>query len=154
MRFSARTENELAEANLIPEGIYRFKVIEVADAISEAGNEMIKLTLEVTDHQNHKRILTDYLLEAMAFKLRHFCVATGLLKQYEAGELTAPQCFAHSGEVSIAIQKGKGEYRDRNVIKDYIEPQALHDHHSPVQAQNMGSTQNQGQQFTNDDIQF
>ena len=85
MKFTPKTEEQLLQ----PKGEYDFKIAHAEEKISSSGNEMIKL--EVTTYQQGRTVTTvfDYLLEAMMFKLIHFCRYTGLEEKYESGELTA-----------------------------------------------------------------
>jgi len=120
MRFTPKTEKELAEEGLLKPENYEFEVLEASDETSKSGNPMIKLKLNVFGKDGQTHHIFDYLLEAMAFKLRHFCDGAGILPKYEAGEVTAFDCKGKSGIVLISIQKDKdGVYPDKNVVKDY-----------------------------------
>lgn len=121
MNFSPKTAEELQLAELMPEGEYDFKVLSAEDAVSKKGNDMLKLKLAVYVGQREYHVF-DYLLEAMAFKLRHFCESTGLLDHYEDGTLTAGDCDGAAGIVAIEIEKPKegSKYGPKNVVSDYI----------------------------------
>jgi hypothetical protein len=129
MKFVPKTREELQQMNLLPDGVYTFEVIESVNTISKtSGNEMIKLTLKVWDHNGVERIITDYLIEAYLFKLLSFCEATNLLEKYNSGILLDTDCYGKIGKVYIVIKKGKpvpndpeGKmYPDSNSIKEYI----------------------------------
>jgi len=122
MRFTAKTEEQIAQGNLIPDGTYNFRVEAAQNKFSKNGNEMIELQLTIWDHENKQRVLTDYLVEAIEYKLRHFCTATGLLSVYEANELNDVQCVGKTGNVEIGRKKGKDDDRYWNVVKDYVAP--------------------------------
>lgn len=124
MKFSPKSQEELAHANLMSEGVYPFEIIEAEDKKSKSGNDMIQLKLKVWDKNGHERVIYDYLLEALHFKLRHFAESTGLLQKYEGGEFTSSDCLGKSGNAHIIIQKGRenaegGFYPDKNSVKDY-----------------------------------
>lgn len=126
MQFKPKTEKELAEANMIPDGDYAFEVLNAVAKPSRAGNDMIELTLRIFVGESSRQ-LNDYLMEKVAYKLFHFCAYTGLQKQYDAGTLTAEDCLGRSGFLSIGTQKGKPKddgsgdvWPDRNSVKDYI----------------------------------
>ncbi len=123
MNFTPKTEKEIQESNLIPDkSRCEFEVISAEDKQSAKGNDMIVLSLSIYQNGERKSNIFDYLLEAMAFKLRHFCQVTGLIEKYEDGELTADDCIGKMGGCLIGIQKHKtGAYPDKNVIKDYID---------------------------------
>jgi len=126
MRVTPMSEQELQESNLIPEGIYPFDVTDAKETYSKKGNEMIRLTIVVYDSANRKHVLDDFLLDAMPFKVRHFCEYTGLIDRYNAGELSSGDCYKKSGWAKISIETGRpkpdgGEYPPRNSVKDYCE---------------------------------
>lgn len=129
MRFTPKTEQEIQEANLLPEGKYDFEVIAAEEKQSAKGNDMIVVTIAIYQNGNRKTNVFDYLLESMAFKLRHFCQNTGLIEKYESGELTADDCIGKTGLCKIKIQKDKsGNYPDKNVIADYLDAGACSSH--------------------------
>lgn len=128
MRFDPRSEKDLeAEAlaarGLLPNGPCAFTVLDAVDKVSKAGNEMIVMTVEIVpnDPLLPVRNLTDYLLESMAFKLRHFCGATGLIGKYEHGTLEARDCIRKSGICMIGIEQDKDKkFPPKNRIADYV----------------------------------
>lgn len=93
-----------------------------ADKISKTGNEMIELKLNVFG-ENQEAHVFDYLLEKMAFKLRHFAEATGLIGEYERGELEALSCLNKMGYAKIGIDKGNGNFPPKNTVVDYLKPE-------------------------------
>jgi hypothetical protein len=125
MQFTPKTEQEVMAPLLLPAGLYEFKVVDAENCISKSGNDMIKLTLTVWAES--AVTIFDYLLEAMAHKLRHFCSATGLIAKYESGTLEDIDCVGKEGLLELIVQKGKQKddgsmYPDRNAIKDYEAP--------------------------------
>ena len=120
MRFEPKSSEELAMESLLPEGVYPFEVMQATDKISQAGNEMIELKLVVFGDGSTPHVF-DYLLEKLAYKLRHFAETTGLLAAYEAGELTAEMCLNREGYCKLAVEKKAG-YEPRNTVKDYVVP--------------------------------
>lgn len=121
MKFTPKTEKEIAEENLWPEGIYSFQVAKGEDAVSKSGNEMIVLKLNVYNDDGGYKIVDDYLLESMPFKLRHAAEAMGLLDYYENGELHGYLFEGKTGKVKLYVQKSKDpQYADKNAVKDYV----------------------------------
>ncbi len=121
MRFQPKSEESIQEERLMAAGEYDFEVNSAEDTTSKNGNEMIKLELRIWDDQGRERILTDFLLEKMAAKLRHFSDSAGILNQYEQGAMSASACERKQGRVKIAIEEDKtGQYPPKNVVKDYI----------------------------------
>lgn len=125
MRVTPRTDEEINMMNLLPEGIYSFQVIKAEEKISKSNNEMIVITLKVWDKDGRERLLTDYLLDSFAKKIKHFVKVTGLENKYELGSITAEDCLNKIGDVHVIIQKGNpkpegGFYSDKNSVNDYI----------------------------------
>lgn len=129
MKFTPKSKEELAADGLLPDGEYDFEIVSAEDAISKAGNEMIKLRLNIFDGGGRPHVMWDYLMASVAFKLRHCAEACGLTDQYDAGELDAIDFEGKTGRCKVNIQKDKsGQYPDRNGIKDYLvsnEPAAI-----------------------------
>lgn len=121
MKFQPKKDEELGAYGVLPAGTYDFVVSKAIDKVSKAGNEMIELELVVSSTEGAKSKVYDYLLEALSWKLKHFCASVGLLKQYEAGILTAERCKDLKGVCEITLQKDEsGIYHDKNVVKDYV----------------------------------
>ena len=121
MRFKPKTEQQIMDERLAPEGNYGFVVEKAEDTRSKSGNDMIKLELRVYRKDNSYFHVFDYLLEAMMFKLKHFCDATELSHKYEDGTLQARDCIGKRGYVKIIVQEDKtGQYEPKNAVKDYV----------------------------------
>ena len=120
MKFTPKSDAEINTFDLFPSGEYDFDVIKAFDETSKAGNDMIKLELDVYAANGKKTRVFDYLLENLAYKLKHFCESVGLVREYEEGRLSADMCKNRSGKCKLDIQKDKsGEYPDKNIVKDY-----------------------------------
>ena len=105
---------------VFPKGEYDFEVIKAIDEISKAGNPMIKLEIDIFAPDSCKSRVFDYLLESIAYKLKHFCEAVKLHNEYETGNITADMCSGRSGRCVISIKHDKtGEYPDKNEVRDY-----------------------------------
>jgi hypothetical protein len=83
---------------------------------------MIEVKLAVFRPNGSRAYVTDYLLEKMAYKLRHFSYAVGLGDAYEAGDINAEQCAGRSGRVALKIEEQDG-FEPKNVVRDYIVPE-------------------------------
>lgn len=124
MNFAAKTEKQLSEEGLMPEGIYPFDVMSAEAKKSKKGNDMIEMELRVYADDGREHKLLDWLMPVMGFKLFHFCAYTGLSRQYENGTLNAEDCIGKSGYVKIVIQPDKEKkFPDRNSVKDYVRPE-------------------------------
>jgi hypothetical protein len=131
MKFQPKTEKEIAEENLCPEGTYAFEVLKAIESKSKSsGADMITLKLRLFVGAEDTYLVDDYLIDSVAYKLFHFCAYTGLSHKYEAGSLTAEDCVGKTGFLKLGIQKGKkkddGTYwPDRNTVKDYVRNEGL-----------------------------
>lgn len=121
MRFEPKSETEVAAGQLLPPGTYDFEISAATEEVSKAGNDMIKLKLHVYTQDGGRTTIFDYLMEKIAYKLRHAAFACNLGDKYEAGMLEADDFVGRSGRVKLNIQKDKaGQYPDRNNIADYM----------------------------------
>lgn len=123
MKFDPKSEKDIAEAGLWPVGEYDFEVKDASEETSASGNDMIKLTLHVFNNDSERITVFDYLVhtEKAAYKVRHFAEATGMLAQYERGELSSDECVFKTGRCKLGIKKDKaGQYPDKNAVADYV----------------------------------
>lgn len=128
MKFTPRSESDIEqeqkermEANLWPKGsVCDFEVKDAEDTQSKAGNDMIKLTLQVFNDKGKSQFLFDYLLASMAYKLRHAAYACGIGSRYEAGDLSASDFIGKAGRLEIGVQAAKDGYGARNTVQDYV----------------------------------
>lgn len=122
MQFASKTEQQIQEESLIPAGEYDFTVQEAKEGQSKkSGKDMITLDMDIFVG-DRTRPMKDWLMESMAYKLRHFCYATGLGAKYEAGTLTAADCESKSGKLTLVIRDG--DRGKQNSVKDYVVPAA------------------------------
>lgn len=120
MNFVPRKEEELNTFEIFPKGEYDFTVVKADDGVSKVGNPMIKLALDIYAPNGKKSRVFDYLLESLAYKLKHFCDTVGLSQEYESGIIVSDMCINRTGRCTIGIQHDKtGEYSDKNVVRDY-----------------------------------
>jgi hypothetical protein len=144
------TPEQSKQGDLIPPGNYQFEVMEAKESMSKAGNDMIELKLKIFMPDGRERVIFDYLLEALEFKLAHFMECVGLFDKYTAGKVEAHDCWGKSGEVKIYIQKDKsGQYPDKSAVGDYL----LTDAQNAVK-QERKAAELPKNDFTNDEIPF
>jgi hypothetical protein len=128
MKFTPKSEADIqAEADkrgAWPPGIYDAEIVTAVDGVSKAGNDMITLTLSVFEPDTGApRTMFDWLVEAMAFKVRHCADAAGLTAEYEKGELLAWQLEAKAVKVKLGIDnftREDGTAGKRNKVLDYV----------------------------------
>ncbi len=121
MKFQPKSADEIAREKLLPAGDYSFVVSQATEKVSKTGNDMIEVLLRVFKDDGSFVLITDWLMEKMAHKLRHFCEATNLLEKYEQGTLEAHDLVEKTGKLKLVIQEDKtGAYDPKNSVKDYI----------------------------------
>jgi hypothetical protein len=121
MRFEAKSENDIRRESLVPAGEYGFEVLTSEDRISSRGSDMIYLKLIVYLPDGTQRHVRDWLIDKFAYKLRHFCEATGLIEHYNSGRLCSADCVGRSGRVKLGINEDKnGDYPPSNKVLDYV----------------------------------
>lgn len=122
MKFQPKSEKELAEANLWPNGNYAFEILESEEATDKNKNPMFKLKVKVFKDTGASQHIFDFVSPTwMEFKLRHLAEATGLLIDYENGELEDYQFVGKTGMCKVGVSKDKtGQYPDKNGVMDYV----------------------------------
>ena len=121
MKFEPKTEEEINTFSLCPEGEFSFEVLKAEEKMSKKGNPMIELILKIWDDNGEIHTVYDYLMEAIVYKLKHFCDSTGLKEKYDNGELTDFDCELKTGKVKIIHQKDRNDSsKVRASVKDYI----------------------------------
>lgn len=121
MKFEPKTDKQIAEMNLWPEGNYSFEILEGVDKQSKQLNDMIELKVKVFNDNGGFIFVKDYLLESMAYKLRHAAKVCDLVAQYDSGLLAGMDFAGKCGTLKLKIQKSKDPaYADKNVVGDYI----------------------------------
>lgn len=122
MQVTPKTEKEIYEANLLPNGWYPFTIGKAEEKLSKKGNEMIELNVKVYKEDSGFIFVRDFLMntEFGAFKLRHCAEACDLLEDYNAGKLNADDLESREGWAKIGVEKSKDEqFPDKNKIIDY-----------------------------------
>ena len=151
----SREEAEKKRSTLMPEGRYNARIVTAEEKVSNSGNDMIELEVEVYGPEG-KVIIRDWLLntDRMAWKLQHFAEACKLEKKYERGELTADDCEGQSCavEVTVETQKPTAKYpnpRPQNRITDYMAQEFAH-----VAPPSTGGKATTSEKIDDDDVPF
>jgi hypothetical protein len=138
---------------LLEPGLYSFEVIEAKSKTSKSGNPMIEMKVGVfPENPNAKpRVLFDYLMPSLAYKVLHFCRETGQPERYANGDLTADHCLGKSGVCYVRIKKDKeGKFPDKNEIGDY----GAREKSSKPKSEGVGATSKPANDLADDDIPF
>ena len=132
MQVTPKSEEQIEKESVFavwPEGIYNFEVVSASETVSKGGNEMIVLSMNIFNSQGESKAIKDYLLDAMAYKIRHACEACDLLSHYENGSIIAFDFEGKRGDLKLSIEKGKlkddgsgDKHPDKNSVKDYVKP--------------------------------
>ncbi len=136
MQYTPYTEAEIKSMNIMEEGIYDFKVIEVitqehynVPLRDKNGNEMAKVKLLIIDNNPFERTLFTYISgdKRFAYKLRHFAQTLGMISQYDGGTFRIEDSLGKTGKANIVVKRGtlkndgSGEvWPDRNDVKDFV----------------------------------
>lgn len=122
MKFTPKTDEQIQQDRLLPDGVYDFEVMSAEDATSKTGKDMIALTLRVFLPSGSAIQLKDWLLadDTMAWKLKKFCETIGMLEQYESGQFYAEDLDGRAGKVRIG-SKTDPEFGPQNRVVGYGE---------------------------------
>lgn len=122
MRVEPKTEAEIQAMNLRNPGEYDFLVVDAIEKRSSKGNDMVELKLQMEDSEGRQFTLFDYLvsIDSMAYKLRHFAETTGLIAEYEKGDMAAEYMQGRTGKCKVGTQPAKAPYPAKNIVTDYV----------------------------------
>lgn len=138
MRFTPKSEKEIAEEGLLPDGEYDFEIANAEEATSKAGNPMITLRLRVFGPDGEPHPVRDWILDDNHRKLRGLCEAVGLLARYEDGEVSDADLMGCTGRAKVVIRKDKnGQYPDQNGVAYYIKSADQHAAPAPTRKREM-----------------
>lgn len=124
MKFEPKTEKEVEEAGLWAAGEYDFEVVDAEDAQSKKGNDMIAMKLRIYNNDGNYKTVQDWLLESVAYKLRHFAYGTGLEVAYDAGTLNASDVRGATGRLKLIVKPAADGYPAKNSVADYLLPKS------------------------------
>lgn len=124
MKFTPKTEEEIGAANLLAGGDYDFEVAKAEEKTSQAGNDMIALTLHIEGDEGRRHTVFDYLVgsDASMYKVRGFAEAVGLLNEYNSGEMPASIMAGRTGRAQIGIDDKNKAYAPKNIVRAYHKP--------------------------------
>jgi len=128
MRFQSKTDEQLNDEAMLPEGEYDFTVDKAEERVSKKAKEqgatepdMIQVDLTIFSPRGDRKI-RDWVMEKLPWKLKHFAYAIGLGKEYEAGDLQPTSIVGRSGKLFLKKGKPNGDFAARNEVKDYVVP--------------------------------
>lgn len=128
MKHDKLTDEQIAEAGLLPEGIKDFTVQRALEKISSNGNPMFELTHEVHDNEGNVRTIRDWVMPSFAKKFKHLHDALGILNVYEKGETVPLDLEGKSGKLILKIgeprQNKDGIDVRYNQVDDYVKREA------------------------------
>lgn len=129
LTFEPKTEMQLNEMNLLPEGVYTWECVKAISKVSQAGNDMIEITLKIWGPDGKDHIVFDRLMPAMMYKLKHYFDSCGHPEIYQSGNVKSNDCEHKSGNLHLIIEKYIYKSKDENIkpversknsVKDYI----------------------------------
>jgi hypothetical protein len=127
----------------VPEGIYDFTVADANEKMSQSsGNDMIELQLIVKGPDGEEvKIFDNLVFSPKAFwKIDMFRVCTGdKLVAGQSVEFNAEDCLDRTGKCCVITDKFEG--RERNKVKEYLDPNAIDRPAVPQQTAKTGKPQ-------------
>lgn len=118
MKFTPKSEKELAEEKVIPAGEYDGEVIGAEETVSKtSGKPMIKVRVKV--HGPRKVIIDDYFVCDQYEKLLNLCTALGIPEKYHNGTLEPLDLHGKGCLVKVKIDPPKGDFPTKNSIRSY-----------------------------------
>lgn len=116
MRYDPKSE---VDNNLLPDGEYEAVVMVANEKVSQTGNEMIEIMLEVYRPDGGKSSAFDYLVSSAKtlWKVRQFCESAGI--DYMGGQLEADELVNLNVRVALVTEEQKG-YRPKNKVVEYL----------------------------------
>lgn len=126
--FTPLSDEQLENIGLIEDGTYDFEIVHSDRKISEKGNNMAALQINVLDTNGISHLIYDYLVFSNVplniRKVKHFCDAVGLEDHYKKGEIP-DKLDKLCGKVQIGIKESTpnsqgGLYPRKNIVIDYI----------------------------------
>ena len=104
-----------------PAGEYALRILEVQETQSKAGNDMLKVALEVADGPHENRRLWDYVVPSNNIgiaRLKNLCLACGLANVMSGSELEG-----HIVQAKVKIEPASNGYSESNKVVDYLPKQ-------------------------------
>ncbi len=126
MKTTPKTDQQLAEESMLPAGEYDFSVVSAVEKISRKSREagypdadMIEVSLTVFGPNGERRV-KDWLMDKVAYKIKHFAYAVGLGQDYENGGIDPHTLVGRCGKLILKQGKPNGDFAPRNEVKDYV----------------------------------
>lgn len=119
MQFKPQSEADIAAKSKPITGTFPATIHTAENCTSKKGVDMIKLDLTVYAG-DRKLEKSTYLHPAMEVLVFNACKHSGLLEEYQSGDLTAEMFENKDVMVKLGIEKGKDGYPDKSVIKDFM----------------------------------
>lgn len=105
----------------VKEGICSFLILNAEETKSKAGNQMIKLTVEITDKEGRYCIVFDYLVANAQWKIKNLCESIGEIETYESGEISADMLKNKYSECEVITEEDpSNQYPPKLKIKKYL----------------------------------
>lgn len=101
-----------------PAGVYTLRILEATETQSKAGNEMLKLALEVAEGEHENRRVWDYITPSNQYglaKLKGLCLSAGLMTVTGTADLEGQLVRA-----KIKIEPPQNGYDASNKVTEYL----------------------------------
>jgi len=110
-----------ADQKLIPDGDYDAVIVNAEETKSQAGNDMLKLTVRVYAKGEESLVFDRIVFPSFTWKLKTIAQALGMMPAFESGSLETRELIERNIKVSVKTRKDEtGKYGDQNVIARYL----------------------------------
>lgn len=127
MEFTPKTEEEIMELSLPPEGKYFYRTKPSTEQrIDKNGNEyfLIKLVIEKDDPEfkGKRYFINDFLYFEGRFlaKTKHYCESNGMKEFYDKGNIPIEELDYRSGKLILEHRINKNYGEKQAFVKDYV----------------------------------
>jgi hypothetical protein len=139
MKFEPKTEAQIREENLVDGGFYRFTVLRTTQKVNKDNETYFSLKVRIKVGEKERIIFDNIKFSGkMMYKAKHFCDATGLIEQYNDGEIMPSDMDGREGELELIQTTNKETGEVQNFVRDYIVPKI----------------EEKAEKFDDDDIKF
>lgn len=127
MRFQAKTEEEIMSSGTL-EGVFDFDIRSAREYVSDKGNDIFEIELNVYDTEGAARPRKDWVTPAFPKKFKHLHDACGMLDKYQAGATSAEDFVGKAGKLKMVLRKytnKDGNEVTGDQVEDYIKRENL-----------------------------
>ncbi len=120
MNWTPKSEEQIKQEVLCPEGKFPFTILEAGNATSKKGKAMIAMKVNVHGPGKDYHVYDYISPHFMEHRFRHFFFCVGRGADYERGSLgDTKRLEGLEGYAYVGQQEAQNGYAPKNVIEDY-----------------------------------